>query len=88
MRAAADAGDADALRKAAHSMKSSSANVGAERLARLCTDLEVIGCSGKSDGAPPLLEDVEGEFARVVAALSSQLARSSASPRKALSTAC
>jgi len=75
MQAAAEARDAEALRTAAHGMKSSSANVGAERLARLCKDLEMIGRSGTTDGASGLLEDAAGEFARVAAALNAQLAR-------------
>ncbi len=75
MQAAAAARDAEALQKAAHSMKSSSANVGAERLARLCRDLEMIGRSGTTDGTSSLLEDATGEFARVAAALGAQLAR-------------
>jgi HPt (histidine-containing phosphotransfer) domain-containing protein len=75
MQAAAAARDADALQKAAHSMKSSSANVGAERLARLCRDLEMIGRSGTTDGASSLLEDAVGEFSRVATALGAQLAR-------------
>jgi len=40
LRVAADACDAEALRQAAHALKSSSANVGAEQLAALCKELE------------------------------------------------
>ena len=81
MQAAARVGDAEALRKAAHSMKSSSANVGAERLSRLCKALEMIGCGGTVEGAPPLLEDATAELARVVEALTAELAtRSSNAP--------
>ena len=81
----ADAGGGGGARcrraaKAAHSMKSSSANVGAERLARLCKDLEMIGRSGTTDGASSLLEDAAGEYARVAAALGAQLARRPPNP--------
>ncbi|MBL8420237.1 MAG: response regulator [Dechloromonas sp.] len=69
LRAAAEAGDAEALRKAAHALKSSSANVGAEQLAALCKELEMIGRKGTVDGAKTLLEDVESEFPCVLAAL-------------------
>ena len=69
MRRAADDGDADALRKGAHAMKSSSANVGAEQLAARCTDLEAIGHRRTVDGASAVLEEVECEFRRVLAAL-------------------
>ena len=77
MQAAAKVGDAEALRKAAHSMKSSSANVGAERLSRLCKALEMIGCGGTVEGTPPLLEDATAELARVVEALTAELATGS-----------
>jgi CheY-like chemotaxis protein/HPt (histidine-containing phosphotransfer) domain-containing protein len=74
MQAAVGAGDAEALRKAAHGMKSSSANVGAESLAALCKGLETIGRSGAIDVAPRLLEDAAKELARVVAVLGSLIA--------------
>jgi HPt (histidine-containing phosphotransfer) domain-containing protein len=77
VRAAADAGDAEALRKAAHGLKSSSANVGAERLAALCNELELLGRSGTVAGAPGLLQQAIDELARVVAALGAQIAEES-----------
>ena len=61
--------DADALLKAAHSMKSSSANVGAERLAALCKELEMIGRSGTIEGARPLLMNADQELQRVLTEL-------------------
>jgi HPt (histidine-containing phosphotransfer) domain-containing protein len=82
MQAAAGAGDAEALRKAAHGMKSSSANVGADRLAGLCKELEAIGRSGTVEGASRLLESAAAELERVVAALRVQLAER---PESALS---
>jgi signal transduction histidine kinase/DNA-binding response OmpR family regulator len=75
MQAAAEAGDAAELRRVAHSMKSSSANVGAERLSRLCKALETIGGTGKVDGSLPLLDEASGELRRVVAALGAELER-------------
>jgi HPt (histidine-containing phosphotransfer) domain-containing protein len=54
-------------------MKSGSANVGAERLSRLCKSLETIGATGKVDGSPPLLEEAAAEFQRVRAALGLEL---------------
>ena len=74
MQEAAKAGSAEALRKIAHSMKSSSSNVGAERMSRLCKDLETIGRTGSVEGALPLLDDAAGELVRVVSALEAQLA--------------
>ncbi|MBL8420843.1 MAG: response regulator [Dechloromonas sp.] len=72
LRAAAEAGDAEALRKAAHALKSGSANVGAEQLAALCRELETLGRGG-GEGVRPLVARAEAEVARVVAALSAHL---------------
>jgi CheY-like chemotaxis protein/HPt (histidine-containing phosphotransfer) domain-containing protein len=71
LRAAAEAGDAEALRKTAHTLKSSSANVGAEPLAALCKELEMLGRQGSVDGASVLLAAAETELTRVLAALNS-----------------
>ena len=76
MHAAAAAGDAEALRKTAHALKSSSANVGAEQLARLCRELETLTRKEAVDGAKPLLEVVEFEIPRVLALLATILAES------------
>jgi HPt (histidine-containing phosphotransfer) domain-containing protein len=46
MREAADAGDADAIVRPAHSLKSGSANVGAPALTEACRSLEADGRSG------------------------------------------
>ncbi|MBK7673877.1 MAG: response regulator [Candidatus Accumulibacter sp.] len=71
----ADAGDAEALRQAAHALKSSSANVGAEQLAALCKELEMLGRGGGGDGVRPLVARAEAEVARVVGALSARRER-------------
>ncbi|NMQ29567.1 response regulator [Candidatus Accumulibacter phosphatis] len=76
MHAAAAAGDAETLRKAAHALKSSSANVGAEQLATLCRELETLARKETVDGAKPLLEVVEFEIPRVLASLATILAES------------
>ncbi|MBL8373489.1 Hpt domain-containing protein [Accumulibacter sp.] len=77
LRSAAEAGDAEALRKVAHALKSSSANVGAEPLAALCKALEMLGRQGTVDGAMELLKDVESELPRVLATLQTMINRSS-----------
>ncbi|WP_296002843.1 response regulator, partial [Rugamonas sp.] len=61
------------LRRAAHSLKSSSANVGAETLARLAKDLEQLGRDDRTDGAAAILSDMEYEFQAVRSALSAIL---------------
>jgi TMAO reductase system sensor TorS len=63
-------GNADSLRQAAHSLKSSSANVGARQLAGLCRQLEEIGRRQKCDEATTIIKQLEKEFPLVVEALS------------------
>ncbi|WP_377704015.1 response regulator [Pseudoduganella sp. UC29_71] len=64
IRAALDTagGGTETLRRTAHSLKSSSANVGADALAALCKELEHLAGAGLSDGALPLLASIEREF--------------------------
>ena len=73
LRAAANAGDAEALRQAAHALKSSSANVGAEQMAALCKEIETLGRRGGGDGVRSLVARVEAEVARVIGALAAQI---------------
>ena len=61
------AGDADALRRAAHSLKSSSANVGAEKLSRLFLKLEALGRDGQLTAAMPLLDQTRRAYAEATA---------------------
>lgn len=46
VREAVEAADADAIRKAAHSFKGASVNIGAIALSRLCKELEDAGARG------------------------------------------
>jgi signal transduction histidine kinase/DNA-binding response OmpR family regulator/HPt (histidine-containing phosphotransfer) domain-containing protein len=62
LRNAIAARDTCSLRKAAHSLKSSSANVGAEALAQLCKDMEQLGRNDIIDGTDSLLAAMEREF--------------------------
>ena len=57
--------DAEGLRKATHSLKGASANIGAQHLAELCRQLEALGENGRLDGAAKLLEQLEEECGRV-----------------------
>ncbi|MBA5690296.1 hybrid sensor histidine kinase/response regulator [Rugamonas apoptosis] len=65
LRQAIAAADADNLRKAAHSLKASSANVGAEALALACKEMELLGRNGSTAGAADLLAGMEREFQAV-----------------------
>ena len=69
MREAESGGDADKLKAAAHSFKSSSANLGALKLADACLELETLGRAGSTEGALPLLVQVEKEYQMVREAL-------------------
>ncbi|MBU5613271.1 response regulator [Geomonas azotofigens] len=69
MREAESGGDAEKLKAAAHSFKSSSANLGALRLAGVCMELESLGRAGSTQGALPLLHQVEEEYRLVRDAL-------------------
>ena len=57
--------DAEIIEQAAHSMKSSSANLGAVNLAQLCEELEQLGRAKKIDNTKPLLSNAQVEFQQV-----------------------
>ena len=61
------------LQKSAHTMKSSSAYVGATKLSELCKKLEYIGRGGTTKGADVILSQVKAEYERVENALGYQL---------------
>ena len=71
MHAALAAGNAGEFRRAAHSLKSNSANFGAMELSRMCKELEDMGKAGTLDGAGERIARAQGEYARVRAALES-----------------
>ncbi|CAH1206655.1 Histidine kinase [Candidatus Nitrotoga sp. BS] len=60
------AGDSEALRRAVHSLKSSSANVGAETLSGLFRQLEGLGREGKLDEASALFGVARREYDQAV----------------------
>jgi HPt (histidine-containing phosphotransfer) domain-containing protein len=57
------------LRRAAHSLKSNSANFGALTLARLCQELEERAKNGVLEGASGRITQIQTEYARVQIAL-------------------
>ncbi len=61
-------GDAAALRLATHTLKSSSASVGALALSVLCAQAEQAVRDGRLQDLPPLLDQLESEAGRVDAA--------------------
>jgi CheY-like chemotaxis protein/HPt (histidine-containing phosphotransfer) domain-containing protein len=73
MRRAIDSADAEALEGIAHSLKSSSANLGALPMSLLCGDLEVKGRTGALEGAAEVLARIEKEFGRARLILEAEL---------------
>lgn len=73
---ALEMGDAKGLYLAAHSLKSSSAYIGAMRLSALAKDLEMMGRSGALEGARDVAERLQEEFDLATKALQAEIARS------------
>ncbi len=65
VKQAADAADGEALRRAAHSFKGSSGNMGALRLCDLCRQIEELARDGAIRHCVPLIEQLADEFALV-----------------------
>ena len=69
MQAALATGNAEDLRRAAHSLKSNSAEFGGMALSNLCRDLEAMSKAGTLDGAAELVAQAEAEYEKVRVAL-------------------
>ena len=65
LRSAIDGLDTGNVRRIAHTLKSASANVGAEALAALCKEMEHLGRADTTEGADAILTDMEHEFQAV-----------------------
>jgi HPt (histidine-containing phosphotransfer) domain-containing protein len=76
LREAIERGDASSVERVAHTLKGSSSNMGATRMATLCEELEDVGRSGDLSRAPVLIESLEAEFGRVREALEAEIAGS------------
>ncbi len=72
LRQAAAANDAPEIVRSAHSLKSSSANVGATVLSRYCGDIELSARRANTEEARSILARLEAEHDRVQNALSAQ----------------
>jgi HPt (histidine-containing phosphotransfer) domain-containing protein len=69
IEAATRDGEADALVRPAHTLKSASRTVGASRLGELCRQIEMLGRSGSTTGAAELAAEARTEWSDVEAAL-------------------
>ena len=69
MQQALDAGDVDSFRRAAHSLKSNSANFGATQLAALCRHLEDLAKANNLSDASDILHEAQAEYEQVEIAL-------------------
>jgi CheY-like chemotaxis protein/HPt (histidine-containing phosphotransfer) domain-containing protein len=65
LRRAIDGMDTGNVRRIAHTLKSASANVGADALAALCKEMEHLGRADTTEGADSLLTNMEQEFQAV-----------------------
>lgn len=74
LRAACAAGDAVEVYKAAHSLKGSAGNIGAQTLFALCRQLDDKGRAGDLTDAAQLVDTLDREFARVEVAIRGILA--------------
>jgi HPt (histidine-containing phosphotransfer) domain-containing protein len=63
LRTTNEQGDREALRRAAHTLKSNGEIFGARRFSKLCRELEEHARSGELDGTAELLDRIEREYA-------------------------
>ena len=73
IRQAIQSNDVRALRQASHSLRSSSANLGAITIADLCKQLENLARSGTIQGASVIMEQLITEYPQVKLALEQEL---------------
>jgi HPt (histidine-containing phosphotransfer) domain-containing protein len=73
MRASIASGDAPLLQRAAHTLKSSSATIGALRMADRCRVVEHAARDGRLDGLDEQVEAIATEFDAVAVALDGRI---------------
>lgn len=75
LRGALQQNDAQTVFRAAHTLKSSSANVGAVGLAEWCKELEALGRQNQIGDAADLFKQIEAEHGAVLKVLNAELQR-------------
>lgn len=73
LRAAVGESDAEGIARAAHSLKSASYQLGAERMGAVCAKLEALGRQGVTDAVPALAAELDRLFPAVAEALQARL---------------
>lgn len=73
IKTALSGSDADSVRRAAHSLKGSSGNLGATNMAALCLQVEEKGREGNLDDLDAALVNIETEYLQVVEIMQSML---------------
>ncbi len=73
LKAAGKVKDPDSIQKAAHSLKSSSANVGALNLSQMCLELEMNCRNNTLENEETLIAGIDAEYAQVSAALKKEI---------------
>ncbi|MDJ0805761.1 MAG: ATP-binding protein [Gammaproteobacteria bacterium] len=74
IKQAIEQGEGESLRQVAHSLKSSSANLGVCKLPDLCQQLEQMGAEGELDQAGDLIVELVAEHGRAIDALDELMA--------------
>ena len=74
LRAALAAGDAGSARRAAHSLKSTSASMAAGRLSAICRGIEAACAAGQLGGLEARVDEAAAEYVLVEAALTAAVA--------------
>ncbi len=69
MRQSLESGDVALLHRAAHSLKSNSAEFGAQALSKLCQEIEALSKENLTEGMDRLVTSAETEFDKVKAEL-------------------
>ncbi len=75
LKEASNKADSDGIFRTAHSLKSSSGNLGALVLCELCRDLESWARTGKTEGSLTSIEKIEVEFLRVKAIFETEISK-------------
>jgi HPt (histidine-containing phosphotransfer) domain-containing protein len=70
LRSSLEEENTEELRRAAHTLKSNGATLGAEQFADLCRTLEQRAKTGELEGAPELVDRIEQEYQQLEEALS------------------